>query len=317
MGDAPQAFRAAILAALGHAPDVIEPGRMLRFSTNGRRGDGAGRCKLFHDQLGGVYGCYRHGVSEKWCAIDRSAMTWQQRKSMTRQVMAATAERQADQQRAWARNAERIANLWSECQPLTPGDPASQYLKLRGFGGVWLPPPCLRLHCALPYWHERKKLGTFAAMVAPIVAPDGRTVALHRTHLTAGGSKADVPSVRKVTAAAGPLAGACIQLFKPVRGAIGIAEGIETALAAWCASSVPTMAAYSAGNLAAWKWPPGVQRIVIFADHDKSGAEAAEKLRQRALAAGLRCSVMTPADEGADWADIWAQRSAALGAVPS
>ena len=35
-------FRAAIVAALGHAPDVIEPDRLHRFATNGKRGDLSG-----------------------------------------------------------------------------------------------------------------------------------------------------------------------------------------------------------------------------------------------------------------------------------
>ena len=149
-------------------------------------------------------------------------------------------------------------------------------------------------------------------MVAPIIAPDGRTVALHRTYLRGDGSKAEVPSVKKLTGAAGPLAGACIPLFKPAQGCIGIAEGIETALAAWCASGVPTVAAYCAGNLAAWQWPAGVQRLVIFADHDRAGIEAAETLQGRALRAGLQSSVMTPTDAGADWCDVWADRGAVL-----
>ena len=37
MSDALQAFREAILAALGHAPEVIEPGRICRFATGDRR----------------------------------------------------------------------------------------------------------------------------------------------------------------------------------------------------------------------------------------------------------------------------------------
>ena len=149
-------------------------------------------------------------------------------------------------------------------------------------------------------------------MVAPIIAPDGRVVALHRTYLHADGRKADVPSVKKLTGTAGPLAGACIPLHKPARGCIGIAEGIETALAAWLASSVPTVAAYCAGNLAAWQWPAGVQRLVIFADNDKAGREAADTLRARAMAARLRVDVMTPTDAGTDWCDVWAARDAVL-----
>ena len=306
-----EAFRAAILAALGHAPDTIEPGKLQRFATSDRRGDTAGWCKLFADLRGGVFGCYRAGISEAWSAADRATMTRAQRAELAQQVMAATAEREAQQREQWAANAERIARLSGESRPLVPGDAVTLYLKRRGFGGVWPLPDCLRMHRALPYWHGAEMLGTFPVMVAPLVAPDGRTVALHRTYLHNDGRKAEVPTVRKLTGAAGPLAGACIPLIKPAHGCIGIAEGIETALGAWCASGVPTVAAYSAGNLAAWQWPAGVQRLVIFADHDPAGAEAAERLRVRALAARLRCDVVAPSGDGTDWCDVWAaERSA-------
>ncbi len=306
MRDAAEPFRTSILAVLGHAPDVIEPGRFQRFATSDRRGDTAGWCKLFDDLLGGVFGCYRQGISEVWNATDRATMTREQRGELARQVMAATAEREAQQRQQWAENAQRIERMWAQCVPLVPGDPVTLYLKRRGFGGVWPLPEVLRLHRALPYWQGADKLGTFPAMVAPIIAPDGRTVALHRTWLTADGRKADVPSPKKVTGTAGPLAGACIPLHKPARGCIGIAEGIETALATWCASSVATVAAYSAGNLAAWQWPAGLQRLVIFADADAAGRDAAQSLQARAAAARLRCEVLTPTTDGSDWCDVWA-----------
>ena len=92
---------------------------------------------------------------------------------------------------------------------------------------------------------------------------------------------------------------------------MGIAEGIETALGAWCASTVPTVASYCAGNLAKWQWPPGLQRLVIFADADKAGREAADTLRARALAAGLRCEVLTPSTAGTAWCDVWNTEGAA------
>ena len=310
MNDAFSDFRTAMLTTMGHAPELIEPGRFQRFSTNDRRGDTSGWCKLFDDLRGGVFGCYRQGISEAWSAIDRRTMTKEQRIELARQVMAATAEREAQQRQRWADEARRISQVWAQCLPLTPGDPVTLYLQRRGFTDVWPLPSVLRLHPSLPYWQGGEKLGTFPAMVAPIVAPDGRTVALHRTYLTADGHKAPVPTVKKLTAAAGPLAGACIPLHKPARGCIGIAEGIETALAAWCASSLPTVAAYCAGNLATWQWPAGVQRLVIFADADKAGREAADTLRARALSRHLRCSVMTPSEDSADWCDVWARRDA-------
>jgi putative DNA primase/helicase len=312
MRDASQAFRDAILASLGHAPEVIEPGRFHRFATRDRRGDAAGWCKLFDDQRGGVFGCYRQGISEKWSAVERATVTRAQRVELARQVMAATAERESAQRQHWADNAQRIAQVWEQTVPLVPGDPVTFYLKRRGFGGLWPLPACLRFHRALPYWHDGEKLGTFPSMVGPIVAPDGRTVALHRTYLAADGHKADVPTVRKLTGAAGPLGGACVPLHKPARGCIGIAEGIETALAARLASGVPTVAAYCAGNLAAWRWPTGVQRVVIFADNDNAGREAANALRARVIRAGLQANVMTPTDAGSDWCDVWAARDVVL-----
>ena len=314
MTDATEAFRAAIVAVLGHAPEKpIEPDRFQRFSTNGRRGDSAGWCKLFADMCGGVFGCYRQDISEVWSAQDRRTMTTSERMALAAQVMATTAQREAEQRKQWGENAQRIDRLRAECRPLIPGDPVTLYLKGRGFGGVWPLPGVLRMHRALPYWDGETKLGTYPAMVAPLTSPEGKLVALHRTYLCADGRKADVPTVKKLTGTAGPLAGACIELHKPARGVIAIAEGIETALAAWCASGLPTVAAYCSGSLAAWQWPPGVQRLVIFADNDKAGREAAITLRARALAARLRVAVMTPTDPGADWCDVWAQRATVEG----
>lgn len=312
MTDAFSEFRTAMLSTLGQAPDVIEPGRFHRFSTSNRRGDSAGWCKLFDDLRGGVFGCYRQSISETWSATDRRTLTREQRIELARQIAQATAEREAQQRQRWADHAQRIARMWAHCVPVLTGDPCALYLARRGFRNVWPLPEVLRLHPALPYWHGAEKLGTFPVMVAPIVAPDGRTVALHRTYLTADGRKADVPSPKKLTSAAGSMAGACIPLHRPARACIGIAEGIETALAAWCASGVPTVAAYCAGNLSAWQWPAGVQRLVIFADADKAGREAADTLRARALSRHLACEVMTPTDEGADWCDVWAASRPAL-----
>lgn len=313
MTDSPdQAFRAVMRAALGHAPAVIEPGRLHRFATSGKQGDSAGWCKLFDDLRGGVFGCYRQGISETWVASHGAVPTRAQRADLARQVMAATAHREALQRQLWAENAGCNARVWAQCLPLAAGDPVTLYLARRGLAHQRLLPPVLRFHPALAYWHGAEKLGSFPAMVAPIVAPGGRVMSLHRTYLTADGCKADLPSPKKLTGAAGPLAGAAIPLHKPARGSMGIAEGIETALAAWCASGVPTVASYCAGNLAAWQWPASVQRLVIFADADKAGREAADTLRARALAAHLRCEVLTPTAEGADWCDVWAERRAVL-----
>jgi putative DNA primase/helicase len=308
MHEATMSFRDTVHGSLGNAPEHIEPGRFHRFSTNGKRGDTAGWCKLFDDTNGGVFGCMRQGISAAWTAVDRRRLTAAERAEFVRQAQAAAREREWQQHAAWADNAKRIASLWERCLAVREGDPVHRYLCRRLAIDAFDAPPCLRLHPALDYWHAGERIGTFAGMVATLTGPDGRTVALHRTYLTDDGYKADVPIVKKLTQAAGPLGGASIRLASPSGGSIGVAEGLESALAASLASGVPTVAAYCANALAGFQWPSGVQRLVIFADADKAGREAADTLRARALRAWLRCNVMTPTDDGADWCDVWAQR---------
>lgn len=307
MRDAPDHFRTAILAALGAAPDVIEPGRLHRFSLNGKRGDTAGWCQLFEDGRAGVFGDFRSGMSSVWTAKRRERMTQTERADMAGQLAQAKAQRQDQQRQQQAVNAQRNAALWAKTVPATDGDPVALYLRRRGLAGPV--PECLRLHPGLTYWDGGDR-GTWPAMIAPLIRPDGLVLALHRTYLTTNGCKAPVPTIKKLTGAAGPLAGACIPLHEAQQGVVGIAEGIETAQAAHLASGLPTVAAYCAGNLAAYTWPAGVKRIVVFADADPAGAAAAQSLKARALRAGLSVAVMTPSTPGADWCDVWAQRGA-------
>ena len=67
---ATEQFFGVIRKNLGYAPDPekIIPGKMVRFATNDEKRDQAGWCKLFDDGEGGVYGCWRLGVSHSWQA---------------------------------------------------------------------------------------------------------------------------------------------------------------------------------------------------------------------------------------------------------
>ncbi|MBI4291285.1 MAG: toprim domain-containing protein [Betaproteobacteria bacterium] len=301
-------FRDAIRSAGLEPPEVIQAdGKLRRFASNGKRGDDAGWYSLHADGIpAGCFGDWRTGFSQTWRADIGRNLTPAERAGLARQVARAKAQRQQIQRKAWAINGQRIAVLWPQCLPAVAGDPVALYLERRGLAGPV--PASLRLHPRLGYWHDGDKLGTYPAMVAPLTAPDGHIVALHRTYLTPDGHKAPVPKVKKLTGAAGTLAGACIRLHDQADGMIGIAEGIETAQAVWRASGVPTVAAYCAGNLAAYVWAAGVRRIVVFADADPVGADAAQALKARALRAGLHAAVMMPASPGLDWCDVWAQR---------
>jgi len=61
-------FIETIRSATGGAPahGALVPGKMIRFATSDRRGDLSGWCKLFDDNEGGVFGCWRQGKSDDW-----------------------------------------------------------------------------------------------------------------------------------------------------------------------------------------------------------------------------------------------------------
>lgn len=309
MHDPAEEFRSAILAAIGAAPDSIEYGKRQRFSTNGKRGDLSGWYLLF-DERGGVYGDWRQGISEVWTSLPQERMTPAERALLRKRIAEAKAEREREQREAWRRNRDRNEYTGRRSRLVVAGDPVHWYLRNRLAVECLEIPACLRYHPALPYVHEGVTVGNYPAMLAPVVDRSGAVLAWHRTYLTNDGRKASVPGpVKKLSPAAGLLSGCCIPLQEPKANAIGIAEGIETALAANLASGVPVVAAYSAGNLAAWKWP-AVRRVVVFGDADRAGRKASEQLRARVTAAGIACEVLTPEVEGSDWCDVWAARTA-------
>ena len=141
-------------------------------------------------------------------------------------------------------------------------------------------------------------------MIAMVSGPDGAPSTLHRTYLTNDGRKAPVIEPRRLMP--GIIAkGAAIRLG-PAGDALGIAEGIESALSASALFGVPCWAAVSAGMLAAWQPPPEAKRIIIFGDNDSSyaGQAAAYALAQRLRSDERVVEVLIPAEVGFDWNDV-------------
>lgn len=200
------------------------------------------------------------------------------------------------------RKLEALRRVWSEARPLQPGDDAMRYLAGRGL--CFDPPPAaLRLHPGLEYRDGGTLLGRFPAMVARVTGPDGGGVTLHRTYLE-GGAKAAVPAPKKLMPGK-PVSGAAVRLF-PVEWCLGIAEGIETALAAFLRFGVPTWACVSAHGIETFLPPAGVEKIIVFGDNDESGTgqAAAWACAKRLIAAGLTVDVRIPDQPGTDWADL-------------
>jgi putative DNA primase/helicase len=140
--------------------------------------------------------------------------------------------------------------------------------------------------------------------IAMVTGPDGAPSILHRTYLTVDGHKAPVIEPRRLMP--GTFAkGAAIRLA-PAGDALGIAEGIETALSASALFGMPCWAAVNAGMLAAWQPPSEAKRIIIFGDNDSNyaGQAAAYALARRLRSDECVVEVQIPAEVGSDWNDV-------------
>jgi putative DNA primase/helicase len=195
---------------------------------------------------------------------------------------------------------DAMNKLWRSSKSIEISDPAGRYLFRRA--GLTSFPACLRIAYHVRYQSDCPSF--HPAMIAMVSGPNGSPSILHRTYLTDDGRKAPVIEPRLFMP--GTIAkGAAIRLA-PAGDALGIAEGIETALSASALFGVPCWAAGNAGLLAAWQSPPEAKRIVIFGDNDPDygGQAAAYALAKRLGLDGRIVEVQIPTKVDTDWNDV-------------
>lgn len=204
-----------------------------------------------------------------------------------------------DLQSTW-RNCKMV---WHDAFPLREGDPAWLYLKNRGVPFRDEYRNHLRFHPRLNYVEDGKAI-QLPALLAAVCDVTGEGLNILRTYITSDGQKADVSSPRKLMSGSVPK-GAAIRLGKaaPI---MGIAEGIETAMAAAQLHDVPVWAAVHSAGLKAWQPPATVKRVIIFGDNDTNfaGQDAANSLAVRLSDDGFYVDIRIPSRAGADWNDV-------------
>lgn len=192
---------------------------------------------------------------------------------------------------------ELLNTLWVQSKPLVRGDLVCRYLAARGIVlNERIDALRFNQRCRAPNGTEHP------AMVAMVTAHDGTPVTLHRTFLGAG-CKADMAEPRALMPGQIP-DGSSIQLSAPFE-IMGIAEGIETALAASKKFGIPVWSAINSTMMKKWEPPAIAKEIVVFGDNDRSfgGAAAAYTLAHRLAGKGRSVSVQIPQTRGHDWAD--------------
>ena len=184
------------------------------------------------------------------------------------------------------------------------GTKAEAYLRQRGL--EVFDDADLRFHPNLTHWDTRTG---HPALIGIIRDRAGSIIGVHRTYLDP-----DEPvkaRIEKPKMMLGQASGGAVRLGEAVAGLpLILCEGIETGLALRHLSPRrPVWATLSTKGLERVQIPDDVAEVIVFADHDESGAgmRAAQRAAQRLKAEGRRVTVAAPPVAGTDANDLLLQ----------
>jgi len=190
---------------------------------------------------------------------------------------------------------EKLKQVWKEAT--ASGKVALSYLQNRGLSLKALPPVCREF--------PRKK-DEFWLLIAGFNQEE-ELVLLQRIELNGKGER---KSKKKPFFKGSRLKGSfsfvglsSVEALKQYEGVVGVAEGLETALAVHLATQIPVIIAFSATNLPEVFIPPKVKGVVVFADFDppyNTGEIRANELKERLLKKRIPAIVVLPPDRKQD-----------------
>jgi hypothetical protein len=283
-----------------NADDGINPTRFsLIKALGGNDNTGMCRCPAHHDDNASLHVTEKNGKIVFYChagcsqdaviAKLRKLNLWHSR-ALIRTQIAPNADDEFEEHTSF-RQAFSVLRRATEAN----AGPPTTYLNGRCIETI---PACAML---LPKTNRR-----FPAMVVPVVDATGKLLGAQLTYLT---KQADQKLNAKVSRENfGRIKGGYVSLFeaRPDKPLI-IAEGIETALSAAQITGYPAIAALSATNMPTIVVPP-CSEIIIAADNDQPGRDAADKLAQRLNGRTVR--IVTPdGGKGYDWNDALKENS--------
>ncbi|NOV27757.1 MULTISPECIES: primase-helicase zinc-binding domain-containing protein [Cupriavidus] len=216
----------------------------------------------------------------------------------------------------------RIVKKWNAAAELAPGDHAMRYLAAR-VPGLHAPRPSALRLAEQDYWHDGQIIGRYPTILAKFALPDGRMATVHRTSLDPSvpakalivSEDGEILPAKRNDVSALPLSGGAVRLMSPRAGEVGVAEGLESAYAAYMLFGVPTWNCLNRVLLSQFEVPPdlGIHTVHIFADFDQidpatgksPGMADALTLQKRLRTAGLRAVLHRPKIRGTDFCDQW------------
>jgi putative DNA primase/helicase len=216
--------------------------------------------------------------------------------------------------RSFKEIAEHVQEVWKTVKQMPQGqrDEIAQQRAIRNaWEGSWQPstasPAALYLKSRLGRpWASKAIRECSGGMIALISDVDGKPVNVHLTALTRDGKKNEAANpIKRVMA--GKLPEGCAIRIWDAAPVMGIAEGIETAMAAAIMFKMPVWAAINGALLAKWVPPEEARTIHIFGDNDLNftGQSKAFALANRISVQFEReVAVRIPDITGQDWNDV-------------
>jgi DNA primase len=188
------------------------------------------------------------------------------------------------------RTAEAIT-IWRGAVAAT-GTPVETYLNTRG---LKLPIPASIRTTRLPYG----KIGPLhPVMVALVASVDHHALGIQRTYLNAAGTgKAAVP---KAKLSLGSIRGGAVRLA-PAAPELIVCEGLEDGLTLQQQTGLPVWVGVGTSGMMSMQLPKTVQRIIIGADADDAGENAARQAADRFAREGRDVRIMRPSQPHKDF----------------
>lgn len=191
-------------------------------------------------------------------------------------------------------NTAQARAIWERAGPVC-GSVAEAYLRWRGIAPPF--PQDLRFR-GLPYPDH----GRLPCLVCAVRDVSGEVVGIQRIWLADDGQ--GKANVEKPKLSLGSIKGGAIRLGNlDDTGCVTVCEGPEDGLSLALMLGGPVWVAAGSSFLPAMQFPPGINSILIGADNDTAGREAAEKAARTFATRGLKVRILRPLQGFKDFND--------------
>ncbi len=273
--DWPATFRHVLLERLGAAPEKIVPGTPATFKVRlGRRYEMA-TAILFANQQAGYYESKLHPEEGAWFAgqdanIQSSEADTREGRRLYREYLQS-----------------ELRERWANCRLLRHTDLMAGLLSQHKLVGAELPEMRYRQS------EDYEKVAKIPLRpIAPVMDAEGHLRAFASIYADEHRIQAQIEQGQWGSNAL-ELGTCSMVLFGLQHEHLGVAEGVEAALAARAMTGVPTVAVRDMANMMRWQCPLHVKRVTIFSFAARANVTAAHALKARLETEGRRCDIQT------------------------